>query len=98
MKNQILDYLKIHQQATLKEIEKACKPRTSKDFTNMIRSLNEMEEEKLIFNDHHIYQYIDPSCMFIGSVKDISRFEFLVNCVDRKIRVDKRKSRNVFRY
>ena len=56
MKNQILDYLKIHQQATLKEIEKACKPRTSKDFTNMIRSLNEMEEEKLIFNDHHIYQ------------------------------------------
>ena len=24
MKNQILDYLKIHQQATLKEIEKAC--------------------------------------------------------------------------
>lgn len=96
MKNQILDYLKIHQQATLKEIEKACKPRTSKDFTNMIRSLNEMEEEKLIFNDHHIYQYIDPSCMFIGSVKDISRFEFLVNCADCKIRVDKRNSRNVF--
>lgn len=34
--------------------------------------------------------------MFIGSVKDISRFEFLVNCADRKIRVDKRNSRNVF--
>lgn len=81
---------------TLNELDKRCKPKSSKDFTLMIKILNELEEKRIIFNNHNVYTYIDPSCEFIGKANDISRFEFLVSVDERKIRVDKKNAKNVF--
>lgn len=96
MKEKILKCFYQYKSLTIQEIEQHCKPKTSKDFTDMIKILNQLEEEKIIFNNHNTYTYIDPDQYMVGVAKDVSKFEILVSNADEKVRVDKRNARSVF--
>lgn len=57
----------------------------------MVKSLNELEDEKLIYNDHTSLYLIDDIHFMAGSAKDISRYELLylmkiIRCMFRKIK------------
>ena len=59
MKDKIIQYLEEKKECKIRDLEKIVKPKSSKEFTEMVKSLNELEEEKLIYNDHTSLYLID---------------------------------------
>ena len=52
MKEKIIQYLEEKKECKIRDLEKVVRPKSSKEFTEMVKSLNELEDEKLIYNDH----------------------------------------------
>ena len=75
MKEKIIQYLEEKKKCKIRDLEKIVRPKSSKEFTEMVKSLNELEDEKLIYNDHTSLYLIDDIHFMVGSAKDISRYE-----------------------
>ena len=80
----------------IRDLEKIVKPKSSKEFTEMVKSLNELEEEKLIYNDHTSLYLIDDIHFMAGQAKDISRYEIAVFNENNKVYVPKNKKMKIF--
>ena len=53
MKEKIIQYLEEKKECKIRDLEKIVRPKSSKEFTEMVKSLNELEDEKLIYNNHN---------------------------------------------
>lgn len=80
----------------IRDLEKIVRPKSSKEFTEMVKSLNELEDEKLIYNDHTSLYLIDDIHFMAGSAKDISRYEIAVFNENNKVYVPKNKKMKIF--
>lgn len=96
MKDKILKCFEKKKQWSIKDLERHLKCSSSKDFTAMIQALNELEEERILCNNHSVYFCIDQKEFVVGKVKDISRYEFIVSNGDQKVYVPKKYGRNAF--
>lgn len=96
MKQKILELFEKKNNWTIKELEKKLECHSSKDFVALIQALNELEEQRILCNNHNVYFYIDQKEYVIGKVKDVSRWEFAVINPDQKVYVPKKLARNAF--
>ena len=64
MKEKIIQYLEEKKECKIRDLEKVVRPKSSKEFTEMVKSLNELEDEKLIYNDHTSL-YLIEACMIV---------------------------------
>ena len=87
MKEKIIQYLEEKKECKIRDLEKIVRPKSSKEFTEMVKSLNELEDEKLIYNDHTSLYLIDDIHFMAGSAKDISRYEIAVFNENNKVYV-----------
>lgn len=69
--------------------------KNTEDMKELVATLDEMEQERLIYNDHNEFHWIGDD-YFIGRVKDISRYEFLVVNGDQKVYVQKKNGMDAF--
>lgn len=81
MLNKIKDLFQQKCSWTIKDLESRLHLKSGSEFKSLIRTLNELEEGRYIYNDHAKYVWIDESYI-IGKIKDVSRFEYQV-IVDR---------------
>lgn len=96
MKDRIMDYLFEKKECKIRDLEKIVKPKSSKEFTDMVKALNELEEEKQIYNDHASLYVIDDVRFMVGSARDISRYELAVFNENKKVYVPKNKKIKIF--
>lgn len=96
MKEKIIQYLEEKKECKIRDLEKIVRPKSSKEFTEMVKSLNELEDEKLIYNDHTSLYLIDDIHFMAGSAKDISRYEIAVFNENNKVYVPKNKKMKIF--
>lgn len=96
MKERILQYLEEKKECKIRDLENIIKPKSSKEFTEMVKSLNELEEEKRVYNDHTRLYLIDDIHYMAGSAKDVSRFEIAVFNENNKVYVKKNKKLKIF--
>ena len=96
MKEKIIQYLEEKKECKIRDLEKIVRPKSSKEFTEMVKSLNELEDEKLIYNDHTSLYLIDDIHFMAGSAKDISRYEIVVFNENNKVYVPKNKKMKIF--
>ena len=96
MKEKILEFIQEKKECKLIELEKVVHPKSSKDFTEMVKALNELEEEQLIYNNHTNLYYVDGIHWMIGSARDVSKYEIAVYSDDNKVYVPKSKKIKIF--
>lgn len=96
MKEKIIQYLEEKKECKIRDLEKIVRPKSSKEFTEMVKSLNELADEKLIYNDHTSLYLIDDIHFMAGSAKDISRYEIAVFNENNKVYVPKNKKMKIF--
>lgn len=89
MKNKILNLLKTNKQMLPGEIAKELNVNSTKEFKQFVVTLNELEDERLIHNDHDQYVLIDGEEWIAGRVRDVSPFEYAVFDQDKKVYVSK---------
>lgn len=89
MKEQILELLETNRSMTPAALSKAMRIKTSREVKELGIALNELEDEKLIYNDHERYVLIDGENWMIGKVRDISATEYAVINKDSKVYVPK---------
>ena len=91
MKEKIIQYLEEKKECKIRDLEKIVRPKSSKEFTEMVKSLNELEDEKLIYNDHTSLYLIDD-IHFMAEVQKIfpdMKLLYLmkiIRCMFRKIK------------
>lgn len=95
MREMILRFFRDRQAWNIKELEIACKLHSSRQFTELVKTLNQLEEEKVLWNDHSKYVLLDDD-YFVGKVKNISKAEFAVIASGEKRYVKKKKASRVF--
>ena len=88
MKEKIIQYLEEKKECKIRDLEKIVRPKSSKEFTEMVKSLNELEDEKLIYNDHTSLYLIDDIHFMAGSAKDMKLLFLMkiIRCMFRKIK------------
>lgn len=96
MKEKIIQYLEEKKECKIRDLEKVVRPKSSKEFTEMVKSLNELEDDKLIYNDHTSLYLIDDIHFMAGSAKDVSRYEIAVFNENNKVYVPKNKKMKIF--
>ena len=96
MKERILRYLEEKKECQIRDLEKIVKPKSSKEFTEMVKALNELEEQRLLYNDHTKLFLIDNIHYLAGKAKDVSRYEIAVFNEENKVYVPKNKNLKVF--
>ena len=96
MREKVLELFEEKNEWTLKELEMKLKLSSSKAFVELIKILNQLEEEHILFNNHTRYMYLDSDQYFVGKVKDISRFEYMVRNAEKKVYVVKKNKQEVF--
>ena len=69
MKEKIIQYLEEKKECKIRDLEKVVRPKSSKEFTEMVKSLNELEDEKLIYNDHTSLYLIDDIHLWLEAQK-----------------------------
>lgn len=89
MKNKILNLLKTNKQMLPGEIAKELNVNSTKEFKQFVVTLNELEDERLIHDDHDQYVLIDGEEWIAGRVRDVSPFEYAVFDQDKKVYVSK---------
>lgn len=85
MREEILTLFHKKNEWTLKELESSLHLKSSKDFVSLVKTLNALEEERILLNNHNSYLYTDTEKYLIGKVKDVSKFELLVSNKDQKV-------------
>lgn len=93
MKEDILELLNQNKQMTPGAIAKALRIKTSQGMKELGVSLNELEDERQIYNDHERYFLIDGTNWFVGKARDVSATEYAILNKDQKIYVPKRSGR-----
>lgn len=96
MRNQVLTLFEEKNEWTLKELEIRLHLSSSKAFVELVKCLNQLEEEHILLNNHNSYLYLNSNQYFVGTVKDISRFEFMVRNSEKKVYVNKKNNKDVF--
>lgn len=89
MKNEILALLKTNKKMLPGEIAKELNVNSAKEFKQFVITLNELEDERFIYNDHDQYVLIDGEEWIAGRVRDISPFEYAVLDQDKKVYISK---------
>lgn len=85
MRNQVLTLFEEKNEWTLKELEIRLHLSSSKAFVELVKCLNQLEEEHILLNNHNSYLYLNSNQYFVGTVKDISRFEFMVRNSEKSL-------------
>jgi ribonuclease R len=93
MKEKITALLKEKKAMSPKEIAQALKITSSAQTRELAIALNELEDEKAIFNDHSQYVLVDGIRYMSGRARDVSMNEYAVFNKDQKVYVPKRDSR-----
>jgi ribonuclease R len=96
MEKQLISLFEQQSKWTLPELEKVLELKQTNQFIDLVRTLNKMEDEKMIYNDHAKYIWILSDKYFVGKVKDISKFEFMVSDGQNKIYVQKKMAKDAF--
>lgn len=78
MKERILEQFKHRPVLSIKDLESGLHLKSTKDFVLFIKTLNQMEEDRILWNDHNHYYLLSSGSFHIGFVKDISRYEWAV--------------------
>lgn len=91
MKEKIIQYLEEKKECKIRDLEKIVRPKSSKEFTEMVKSLNELEDEKLIYNDHTSLYLIDDIHLWLEVQKIFPDMKLLylmkiIRCMFRKIK------------
>lgn len=69
MKNRIIQLFQKKKSWSLKNLEKELQCTSSNDFIELIKALNELEEERILCNNHSYYFLIDGVEFVIGKVR-----------------------------
>lgn len=93
MKEQIVELLEKNKKMAPREIAKALRISTTQGMKELGLVLNELEDEREIYNDHEKYVRIDGDEWVIGKIRDFSATEYAVINRDQKIYVPKFRSR-----
>lgn len=96
MKDEVLSLLQQRGSMSLKEIMKEMRITNSQDIKELSVILNELEDERLIYNNHSKYHFIDNINWIVGRTRDISATEYAVMNKDTKVYVPKNELRNFF--
>lgn len=95
MRESLLQLFHRRKKWKLEELRENLHVTSANDLTQLIKTLNELEEERIIINNHSFYSYISSSDV-VGKVKDVSKDEFMVSNEDTRIYVEKKYAKNVF--
>ncbi|MBQ0064175.1 MAG: ribonuclease R [Firmicutes bacterium] len=96
MKDRLIQLFQLKNHWKIKDLEKEMKLSSSKAFVEFIKTLNELEEERFVCNNHNEYFLIGGKDYFVGRAKDISPRNFLVVNGDEKVIVEKKNAPGVF--
>lgn len=96
MKEEVLALLEQRGALSLKEIMKELKINNSQSVKELGVVLNELEDERLIYNNHSKYYFIDNVSWIVGRTRDISATEYAVMNKDTKVYVPKNELRTFF--
>lgn len=96
MKEEVLALLEQRGALSLKEIMKELKITNSQSVKELSVILNELEDERLIYNNHSKYHFIDNVSWIVGRTRDISATEYAVMNKDTKVYVPKNELRTFF--
>ena len=95
MREQLLKLFHQRTKWSLDELRKTLNVKSAKDLTTLVKTLNQLVDDKKIANNHANY-FLIKSNDVIGKVKDISKFEYAIIGEDKKVYVDKKYARSVF--
>ncbi len=96
MRNLILNAFEEQSEWNVRDLQNALRVKSGKDFTTFVKTMNELEDEHILYNNHAKYFLIDNENYMVGVAKDISRFEYAVTNPDKKVYVPKKMAKNVF--
>lgn len=96
MREKLLDLFLQKQKWTIQELEQALCLKSSKSFICLVKELNALVDERILMNNHQAYVYLDPNQYVIGTIKDISKYEFLIIEDGEKIYISKKYAKGVF--
>lgn len=95
MQQELIDILK-ERPHTLQEIETKLHLTNTKEMKEMMNELNQLEEERKVYCNHHTYTWIDNDEYFVGRVKDVSKYELAVINPNGRIYVEKKDGKDAF--
>lgn len=95
MQQELIDILK-ERPHTLQEIETKLHLTNTKEMKEMMNELNQLEEERKVYCNHHTYTWIDDDEYFVGRVKDVSKYELAVINPNGRIYVEKKDGKDAF--
>ena len=58
MKEKIIQYLEEKKECKIRDLEKIVRPKSSKEFTEMVKSLNELEDGLINWGEHQAVKYM----------------------------------------
>lgn len=93
MKDEILELFEKNKKMNVKELQKALNISTNHDFKEMCIALNELEDERKLYNNHVQYVLIDNKNWVAGKARDVSPTEYAVFNRDSKVYVPKDEHR-----
>lgn len=93
MKEQIIDLLTRKGKMSERDLAKALRLHTEPQRRELSLTLNELEDERLIYNDHSNYLLIDNVHYMTGKARDVSATEYAVMNKDMKVYVPKNNAR-----
>lgn len=93
MKEEILQILDKYGALTLKDLERRLHVNTSQKEKELAIALNELEDEREVYNDHTKYLRIDNEHYMVGKARDVSRDDYAIINKDRKVYLPKNGSR-----
>ncbi len=96
MRQELIELFKEKDKLSLKEIEQCLHVQNTEQIKEMMTALQELEDERKIYNDHMQYVWIDNDQYMIGRVKDVSRFELAIINPEGKIYVPKANAKDAF--
>lgn len=95
MKDQLILLFRESSERTLSSLEEQLHIKDDEEKAELEDTLRTMEDERLIWKDGDFYRWIGEG-YFVGKVKDISKFEFLVVNGDQKVYVRKKDGMDAF--
>lgn len=93
MKEEIIELLEKYQKLSPKELQEKLGVKSGRAIKEMVLALNELEDDRQIYNDHSKYMYLNDRDWMVGKVRDISMDQYAVINKDRKVYVDKHDHR-----
>lgn len=88
MKGKIISYFQKHPVCTLDEIRDAILCQTSAELIEMMKIINSLEEQRLIYNNHQKLFWIDDD-FFAGTIKTITPNALIITNSNETMSIDK---------